>query len=128
MQFLPLVRKLEKEGIGKKSLKSFMYLAFSSRNYMPKKQDNRPNTILFARANLNTIAIKVPLINSPSHKNIHWIIRYRDNRVKYSLNTRESITPCAFSQRVYFTRQTKPTFLVGLTSLLTKVRVFSASR
>jgi hypothetical protein len=76
MQFLPLVKKLEKAGRREKSLKSSIYFAFSSRNYMLKKQDNRPNTILFARANLNTIAIKSPINQfSVSQNNSldHWV-------------------------------------------------------
>jgi hypothetical protein len=36
---LPLVKKLEKAGRREKSLKSSIYIAFSSRNFMPKKQD-----------------------------------------------------------------------------------------
>jgi hypothetical protein len=61
MQFLPLVKKLEKAGRREKSLKSSIYIAFSSRNFMPKKQDIVQIPFFCQEQLFNTIATKSPI-------------------------------------------------------------------
>jgi hypothetical protein len=98
MQFLPLVRKLEQAGRGKKSMKPSMY--FTSR-FVFICQRNKAIVSKYRSPPPEQVSIlplqKIPLINSYSHKKFLWIIRYRDNCVNYFLHKRKSITPCAFS-------------------------------